>query len=113
YVQAASASDIDAIAATLAEDLPDATVNTQAELASTVSSSLASASALISSLGTWLSAIVLAAAFLIAILFTISGVTRRTREFGTLKAIGWRNARIVGQVAGESVVTGAIGVVAG
>ena len=113
YVQAASAESIDAIATDLAEVLPEATVNTQAELASTVSGSLASASSLISNLGTWLSAIVLAAAFVIAILFTVSGVTRRTREFGTLKAIGWRNSRIVGQVAGESLVTGAIGVVAG
>jgi ABC-type antimicrobial peptide transport system permease subunit len=52
---------------------------------------------------------VLAAAFLIAILFTISGVTRRTREFGTLKAIGWSNSRIVRQVAGESLVQGIIG----
>ncbi|HWK21296.1 MAG TPA: ABC transporter permease [Microbacteriaceae bacterium] len=113
YVQAASAESIDAIATDLAEALPEATVNTQSELASTVSGSLSSASSLISNLGTWLSAIVLAAAFVIAILFTVSGVTRRTREFGTLKAIGWRNSRIVGQVAGESLVTGAIGVVAG
>ena len=67
----------------------------------------------IANLGTWLSIIVLAAAFLIAILFTISGVTRRTREFGTLKAIGWSNRRIVGQVAGESVVQGLIGGVIG
>lgn len=113
YVQAASADRIDAIATELATALPDATVNTQSELASTVSGSLASASALISSLGTWLSAIVLAAAFVIAILFTVSGVTRRTREFGTLKAIGWPSSRIVGQVAGESLVTGLIGVVVG
>jgi putative ABC transport system permease protein len=45
----------------------------------------------------------------LAILFTISGVTRRTREFGTLKAIGWSNSRIVRQVAGESLVQGLIG----
>ncbi len=113
YVQAASANSIDAVAAALTTALPDATVNTQAELADTVSGSLASASALIANLGTWLSAIVLVAAFVIAVLFTVSGVTRRTREFGTLKAIGWRNSRIVGQVAGESLATGAIGVVAG
>lgn len=113
YIQAASADAIETIAADLEAALPDATVNTQAELAGTVSGSLASASALIANLGTWLSAIVLAAAFIIAILFTISGVTRRTREFGTLKAIGWRNSRIVGQVAGESLVTGVIGVAVG
>ncbi|MBN9170536.1 MAG: ABC transporter permease, partial [Microbacterium sp.] len=50
-----------------------------------------------------------AVALVLAVLFTISGVSRRTREFGTLKAIGWSNGRIVGQVAGESMVQGLIG----
>lgn len=109
YVQAASSEAITQVQADLEDALPDATVSTQADLASSVSGSLSTASSLISSLGTWLSVIVLAAAFLIAILFTISGVTRRTREFGTLKAIGWSNSRIVGQVAGESLVQGLVG----
>ncbi|MGN6127765.1 MAG: ABC transporter permease [Humibacter sp.] len=113
YVSAKSASDVDALKASLQKTLPKATVSTQADLASSVSGSLGSASQLVSNLGTWLSLIVLAAAFLIAILFTISGVTRRTREFGTLKAIGWSNGRVVGQVAGESVVQGLIGGIAG
>lgn len=113
YITAASSSDIDQIKADLTKAVPGATVSTQADLASSVSGSLGSAGQLISNLGTWLSVIVLAAAFLIAILFTISGVTRRTREFGTLKAIGWSNRRIVGQVAGESVVQGLIGGIIG
>lgn len=112
-VQAASSTDISQVKSDIEAALPDATVSTQEDLASTVSGSLASASTLVSNLGTWLSLIVLAAAFLIAILFTISGVTRRTREFGTLKAIGWSNKRIVGQVAGESVVQSLIGGVVG
>ncbi|GAA2038460.1 ABC transporter permease [Agromyces tropicus] len=112
-VQAASAADIPAVKAALEEALPDQAVNTQEDLAASVSGSLGSASSLISSLGLWLSIAVLAAAFLIAILFTIQGVTRRTREFGTLKAIGWSNRRIVGQVAGESLVQGLIGGAAG
>ncbi|GAA1055297.1 membrane protein [Agromyces luteolus] len=112
-VQAASASDIPAVKADLEEALPDQTVSTQEDLAASVSGSLGSASSLISSLGLWLSIAVLAAAFLIAILFTIQGVTRRTREFGTLKAIGWSDRRIVGQVAGESLVQGLIGGAAG
>src|ERR1700712_2029132 len=109
YVTAASSSGVDQLASALQTALPTATVDTQAELASTVSGSLSTASSLVSNLGTWLSILVLAAAFLIAILFTISGVTRPTREFGTLKAIGWSNRRIVGQVAGESLVQGLIG----
>lgn len=116
-VQASSSTEIAAVKAAIEKDLPDATVSTQEDLASSVSGSLSSASGLVSSLGTWLSILVLAAAFLIAILFTISGVSRRTREFGTLKAIGWSNRRIVGQVAGESVVQsligGAVGVAVG
>ncbi|MGZ8804260.1 MAG: ABC transporter permease, partial [Microbacterium sp.] len=57
--------------------------------------------------------LVLAVAVALAVLFTISGVSRRTREFGTLKAIGWSNGRVVGQVAGESVSQGLIGGAAG
>ncbi|TPW72960.1 ABC transporter permease [Schumannella sp. 10F1B-5-1] len=109
YVSADSADDIDAVQTALEKKLENTTVSTQADLASTVSGSLSSAGSLVANLGTWLSILVLAAAFLIAILFTISGVTRRTREFGTLKAIGWSNRRIVGQVAGESLVQGLIG----
>ncbi|MFE5407928.1 ABC transporter permease [Microbacterium sp. NPDC056569] len=113
YVQAESSDAIASVQTALQEELPDATVSSQADLASTVSGSLSSASALVTNLGTWLSLIVLAVALVLAVLFTISGVSRRTREFGTLKAIGWSNGRVVGQVAGESVVQGAIGGVIG
>ncbi|MBB4932848.1 hypothetical protein F4561_003668 [Lipingzhangella halophila] len=113
YVQAASSTAIDQVSAGIEEELPDTEVNTQQELASTVSGSLATASSLLSQLGTWLSVIVLAAAFLIAALLTGSGVARRTREFGTLKALGWSNGRVVRQVAGESVVQSLIGGVVG
>jgi putative ABC transport system permease protein len=116
-VQAASSTAISQVQTDIEETLTDATVSTQEDLASSVSGSLASASGLISNLGTWLSLAVLLAAFALAILFTISGVTRRTREFGTLKAMGWSNGRIIGQVAGESTVQaligGAVGVVVG
>ncbi|UPL13178.1 ABC transporter permease [Microbacterium galbinum] len=109
YVQADSASSIDAVQAALTDELPDATVTSQAELASSVSGSLSSATSLITNLGTWLSIIVLAVAVLLSVLLTLSGVGRRTREFGTLKAIGWSNGRVVRQVAGESIVQGLIG----
>ncbi|MBF4613686.1 ABC transporter permease [Curtobacterium sp. VKM Ac-1376] len=113
YVSAESSSDVSTIKTTLQKQLTTATVSTEADLASSVSGSLSTASSLVSNLGKWLSIVVLAAAFLIAILFTISGVTRRTREFGTLKAIGWSNGRITRQVAGESLVQGLIGGVLG
>ncbi|MCY1695983.1 ABC transporter permease [Curtobacterium sp. SL109] len=113
YVSATSSSDVAAVKTALQAKLSSATVSTEADLASSVSGSLATASSLVANLGRWLSLLVLAAAFLIAILFTISGVTRRTREFGTLKAIGWSNGRITRQVAGESLVQGLIGGVIG
>lgn len=109
YVQAESADQIDVVQAALTDELPDASVSSQSELASSVSGSLSSATALITNLGTWLSVIVLVVALLMAVLFTISGVSRRTREFGTLKALGWSNGRVVRQVAGESMVQGLIG----
>jgi ABC-type lipoprotein release transport system permease subunit len=113
YVQASSADAIGSVQTSLESELPDATVSSQSDLASSVSSSLSSASALISGLGTWVSVILLVVAVALAVLFTISGVSRRTREIGTLKAIGWSDRRVVGQVAGESVVQAAIGGVIG
>lgn len=113
YVQASSSDAIASVQSALESELPDATVSSQSDLASTVSGSLSSASSLIQSLGTWLSIIVLAVAVALAVLFTISGISRRTRELGTLKAVGWSNQRVVGQVAGESVVQALIGGVGG
>lgn len=113
YVTADSATSIDAVSEGIAAALPEATVTDQSELAESVSGSLATAASLITDLGRWLSIVVLGVAVVLAVLFTISGVARRTREFGTLKAIGWSNGRVVGQVAGESVVQGAFGGVVG
>ncbi|RPF19979.1 ABC transporter permease [Myceligenerans xiligouense] len=113
YVRVDSSSNVDAVSEAIAGALPDATVSTQADLADGVSGSLSTASSLVSTLGTWLSAIVLIAAFGLAILFTVSGVNRRTRELGTLKALGWSQRRVVGQIAGESVAQGLIGGLAG
>lgn len=113
YVQASSADSIAAVQSDIESALPDATVNSQSDLASSVSGSLSSATSLITNLGTWLSIIVLAVAVALAVLLTMSGIARRTREIGTLKAVGWTNPRVVGQVTGESVVQALIGGVAG
>jgi len=43
----------------------------------------------------------------------MAAVARRVREFGTLKALGWRSRRIIGQVMGESIAIGIIGGIAG
>jgi putative ABC transport system permease protein len=109
YVKAASSTQIDAVAGSIKKTASGATVSTSADLANNVSGSLASTASLADNLGKWLSIGVLLAAFLVAALFTMSAVGRRTREFGTLKAIGWTSRRVVRQVLGESVVTGLVG----
>ena len=112
-VRADSAENIAAVKAEIEDAMPKATVTTAEDLADQVSGSLSSASQLADRLGTWLAAAALVAAFLVASLLTVSAVSRRVREFGTLKALGWRSRRIVGQVLGESVVQGIAGGVMG
>jgi putative ABC transport system permease protein len=109
YVKAASSTQISSVASEISKTASGSTVSTSAELASSVSGSLSSTASLANNLGKWLSIGVLLAAFLVAALFTMSAVGRRTREFGTLKAIGWTSGRVVRQVLGESIVTGLIG----
>jgi putative ABC transport system permease protein len=113
YVSAASASDIAAVSSEISRALPTATVTTSSNLASEVTGSLTSASTLANSLGTWLAVAVLAAAFGLASILTVSAVSRRVREFGTLKAMGWRSRRIIRQVMGEALVIGVVGGAAG
>jgi putative ABC transport system permease protein len=109
YVSAASAADIGVVQKEISRLLPHATVTTSASLASQVTGSLASTARLAGALGRWLSILVLIAAFAVASLLTMAAVSRRVREFGTLKALGWRSRRIVSQVLGESVAMGVIG----
>jgi ABC-type antimicrobial peptide transport system permease subunit len=113
YVRADSAQSIAAIKKEIKATLPKATVTTAQDLADQVSGSLASASSLADTLGKWLAIAALVAAFAVASLLTVSAVSRRVREFGTLKALGWKSRRIVAQVLGESVVTGLAGGVIG
>ena len=113
YVAAASSADIPAVREEVAALLPSATVSTSSSLASAVTGSLASAASLANDLGRWLAIAVLVAAVAVASLLTLAAVGRRVREFGTLKALGWRSRRIVGQVVGESLVMGITGAALG
>lgn len=109
YVKAIDSQRIDAVKATIQKNISGTTVTTSADLAETVSGSLTTASDLATSVGKWLSIAVLAAAFLVAALLTSSAVSRRVREFGTLKALGWPSRKVTRQVVGESMVNGLLG----
>jgi len=113
YVTAASAADIATVQKEIRKLLPADTVTTASSLASEVTGSLASTAKLANDLGKWLSVLVLIAAFAVASLLMMAAVSRRVREFGTLKAIGWRSRRIVAQVMGESVAMGVAGAAVG
>jgi putative ABC transport system permease protein len=112
YVKADSAASIPAVQTEIKKLLGD-TVTSASSLASQVTGSLSSTAKLANDLGRWLSILALIAAFAVASLLTMAAVTRRIREFGTLKALGWRSRRIIAQVMGESLAIGIVGGAAG
>ena len=113
YVAATSGDKIATVAGAIKAAVPGVTITDQDTLASEVTGSISSAASLANNLGKWLAIAVLIAAFFLASLLTMSAVSRRVREFGTLKALGWKSRRIIGQVMGESIAIGIVGGVIG
>ena len=112
-VRAESSDDVAAVAASIRRSFSGASVTTAQDLADRVSGSLVDARRLADRLGTGLVIVALVSAVLIASLLTLSSVAKRTRELGTLKALGWRQWLVVRQIAGESVLQGVLGGVLG
>ena len=81
--------------------------------ASTIGGAVATTSGLAANLGTWVAVAALAASFTIAVLLTLASLSRRVREFGTLKALGWSARRITAQVFAETATVGIAGTLAG
>ncbi|MFC0039486.1 ABC transporter permease [Actinomadura rayongensis] len=113
YVAVTNTAAIPAVRTEINRLLPGTTVTSSSSLADDVTGSLTSATSLATDLGRWLAIVALITAFAAASLLTAANVARRTREFGTLRTLGWRTRRIIGQILGESVVTGLAGAVAG
>jgi ABC-type antimicrobial peptide transport system permease subunit len=109
YARAASSDDVSAVAASIERTLDGASVTTAEDLADRVAGTLVDAKNLAGSLGTALVIVGLLSAFLIASLLTLSSVTKRIRELGTLKALGWSQRLVVRQVTGESLFVGLLG----
>jgi ABC-type antimicrobial peptide transport system permease subunit len=112
-VRATSASQVGQVAQAIRTSFSGASVTTAKDLADRVSGSLIDAKNLTNKLGIVLEIVGLAAAFLIAALLTLSSVTKRIRELGTLKALGWSQRLVVRQVTGEALLQGVLGGVFG
>lgn len=108
-VRADDASDVGTVTRQIEAELAGAEVTTSSELADRVSGSLVDAKNLSNTLGIALSAVALIAAFLIASMLSLSSVSKRVREIGTLKAVGWPSRLVVRQISGESIAQGALG----
>jgi ABC-type antimicrobial peptide transport system permease subunit len=109
YVRAESSDVVGAVAESIEKTVDGASVTTAEDLADRVSGTLVDAKNLAGSLGTALAVVGLLSAFLIASLLTLSSVTKRIRELGTLKALGWSQRLVVRQVTGESLLQGLLG----
>ena len=111
--RATSTSAVDSVAAAITSAFPDSQVTTASDLAARVGGSLEDTRNLSDTLGRALSIVGLVAAVMIASLLTLSSVAKRTRELGTLKALGWSRWAVVRQISGESLIQGVIGGVVG
>jgi putative ABC transport system permease protein len=113
YVRANTSQQVGALARHIKQAFPGASVTTAKDLADGVSGSLVDAKNLTSKLGVALELVALLGAVLIASLLTLSSVTKRVRELGTLKALGWPQRLVVRQVTGEALLQGLLGGVLG
>jgi len=113
YVRATSASGVTTVSKEIAKTIPNASVTTAKSLASQITGTLSTAKSLTSKLGFVLEAVALLSAVMVASLLTLTSVSKRFRELGTLKALGWPQRAIVRQIAGESLLQGLLGGIAG
>jgi len=112
-VRATSTSTVSSVAASIKDSLKSSQVTTAQTLAKRVGGSLTDTKNLSAKLGTALEIVGLLAAILIASLLTLSSVSKRVRELGTLKALGWSSFQVVRQITGESLLQGLLGGVFG
>ncbi len=112
-VKSTDVNSIDATRDHIEKILPGAVLVSSEDTADKVSGSLMRAADLTDRFVRTASILIVAASFIIVSLLTVSSVNRRTREIGTLKAIGWSNFKVVRQIVAESLLIGFFGAVIG
>ncbi len=108
-VRAANGASVGDVQKQIETLYPRAQVASAKQVADSISGSLVDAANLSKRLGTALAVLAAVAAFLLAVLLTLSSVGKRVRELGTLKALGWTQWLVVRQVVGESLAQGILG----
>ena len=108
-VRASSGASVGDVQKQIETLYPRAQVASAKQVADSISGSLVDAASLSKRLGTALAVLAAVAAFLLAVLLTLSSVGKRVRELGTLKALGWTQWLVVRQVVGESLAQGILG----
>jgi len=111
--KAKNAGAVDEVSKSLEGIMSGAKVINSKDTAKEVTGSLASATNLTNRFIGLVSAIVVGAAFVIVSLLSIISLNKRTREIGTLKAIGWTNTKITRQIFLEKLVLGIVGALVG
>jgi ABC-type antimicrobial peptide transport system permease subunit len=112
-VRARKAADVTRLANRVERFAPGIVASSSADLARTVDGSIVGAGKLSDRLGLLLAIVALTAAVIVAALLVLAGVAKRTRELGSLRALGWTRTRVVALVLGESAAIGVIGAVLG
>jgi putative ABC transport system permease protein len=112
-VRARSAADVTRLGRRVERFAPGIVASSSADLARTVDGSVVGAGKLSDRLGLLLAIVALAAAVVVAALLVLAGVAKRTRELGSLRALGWARHRVVALVLGEAAAVGVLGAAIG
>jgi ABC-type antimicrobial peptide transport system permease subunit len=109
-VRATSSADVASVQKQIEQTLGSgAQVASAKQVADSINGSLVDAANLSHNLGLVLAIVAAAAAFLLAVLLTLSSVGKRVREIGTLKALGWSQRLVVRQIVAECLATAVVG----
>ncbi len=112
-VKSANSSNVEVLSKKISSFFTGAKTTDSSDTAKQVTGSLVSAANLTNRFIGITSIIVILASFIIVSLLTVLSVNKRTREIGTLKAIGWQNFTIIRQILSENIITGIIGAALG
>ena len=112
-VKTTSADNVEAVSTAVESLITGGTVVNSKDTADKVSGSLVQANKLTNKFIGITSIVIIVAAFVIVSLLTIFSINKRTREIGTLKAIGWNKWTVTRQILLENAILGVLGAAVG